>query len=70
MGKLVRVNARISQSISDWLEERSEETGISKSALISLSLEQSRERERNSDQLDILKQILDQVQLESDKKNL
>ena len=67
MSNLVRVNARISQSISDWLEERSKETGLSKSALISLALEQSRTQQQNADQLDILRRILDKVDLEEEQ---
>lgn len=38
----VRVNARISQSANEWLEKRSAETALSKSALIALAVENYR----------------------------
>jgi len=36
---LVRVNTRISPQINEWLDHKSKETGVSKSALIHLALE-------------------------------
>lgn len=42
MAELVRVNTNISKDINDWLAERSAKTGISKSTLIHLALEQYR----------------------------
>lgn len=36
---MVRVNTRISKDINDWLDARSESTGIPKSTLIFLALE-------------------------------
>lgn len=37
--KAVRVNARISKSSNDWLDRKALETGVNKSALISLAVE-------------------------------
>lgn len=37
---LVRVNTRISPTINEWLDNKSKRTGISKSALIHMILEQ------------------------------
>lgn len=37
--KAIRVNCRISKKANDWLDRRSVETGISKSSLISLAVE-------------------------------
>lgn len=37
---IVRVNTRLSKKMNDWLDKRSAETGISKSSLIYLALEQ------------------------------
>jgi predicted DNA-binding protein len=37
---LFRVNARISTSQNDWLDNESEKTGISKSGLVQLAVEQ------------------------------
>jgi predicted DNA-binding protein len=36
----VRVNSRISAEVNDWLDRRSKETGIPKSSIIHLALEQ------------------------------
>ncbi|MCU5568228.1 ribbon-helix-helix domain-containing protein [Bacillus paranthracis] len=40
MGEMVRVNTRISSKMNDWLDKYSKETGIPKSTLIHLALEQ------------------------------
>lgn len=42
MANLVRVNTNISSEINEWLNSRSEKTGISKSALILIALDQYR----------------------------
>jgi len=40
VAEMVRVNARISKTLNDWLDKRSKETGVPKSTLIFLGLEQ------------------------------
>jgi len=40
MSEMVRVNTRISKTCNEWLDKRSEETGVPKSTLIFLALEQ------------------------------
>lgn len=40
MAEMVRVNTKISKKMSDWLEYQVEETGLTKSAIIFLALEQ------------------------------
>jgi len=37
---MVRVNTRISKRLSDWLDSESDETGLPKSTIILLALEQ------------------------------
>ena len=37
--ELVRVNTRISRKVNAWLDDKSKRTGISKSALIHMALE-------------------------------
>lgn len=37
---MLRVNTRISKEVNDWLDERSKVTGVPKSTLIFLALEQ------------------------------
>ncbi len=39
MADVVRVNTRISRKLNEWLKRRSHSTGLSKSALIMLALE-------------------------------
>ena len=40
MADMVRVNTRVSKHINDWLDKESEETGVPKSTLIFLALDQ------------------------------
>lgn len=42
MANLVRVNTNISSEINEWLNARSDKTGISKSALILIALDSYR----------------------------
>ena len=62
MSRLARINARISVSMNDWLDEESEETGLSKSAIVSLALEQYRLQKQNMDQLSQLNVMLKEMQ--------
>jgi len=39
MADVVRVNTRISRTLNEWLNSRSHKTGLSKSTLIMLALE-------------------------------
>lgn len=39
MVKMVRVNTRISSTLNNWLDEESKQTGVPKSTLVMLSLE-------------------------------
>lgn len=39
MSEMVRVNTRISKKLNDWLDEYSQESGVPKSTLIHLALE-------------------------------
>mgnify|MGYP003550015511 CR=1 FL=1 len=40
MAEMVRVNTRVSKHINDWLDKESEDTGVPKSTLIFLALDQ------------------------------
>lgn len=40
MAEMVRINTRISSSLNEWLDKQSERTGVPKSTLIHLALEQ------------------------------
>lgn len=37
--EMVRVNTRVSKPVNEWLDKRSEETGVPKSTLIFLAIE-------------------------------
>lgn len=39
MAEMVRVNTRISKTLNDWLDRQSAETGVPKSTLVMLALE-------------------------------
>lgn len=40
MANMVRVNSRVSEDVNDWLDTESKRTGVAKSTLIYLALEQ------------------------------
>lgn len=40
MAQMVRINTRISSLLNEWLDKRSEITGVPKSTLVFLALEQ------------------------------
>lgn len=44
MAEMIRVNTRISPEMMRWLDERTKETGIPKSTLIMLALEEYRKQ--------------------------
>lgn len=44
MAEMVRVNTRVSKQVNDWLDRRSEETGVPKSTLIFLAIEDYRKQ--------------------------
>lgn len=44
MAEMIRVNTRISPEMMKWLDNRTEETGIPKSTLIMLALEEYRKQ--------------------------
>ncbi|EJP0467881.1 hypothetical protein [Nocardia sp. NPDC019309] len=39
MAKMIRVNTSVSTTMNDWLNKQSEETGIPKSTIVMLALE-------------------------------
>lgn len=62
----VRVNSRISAEINDWLDKRSKETGVPKSSLIHIALEQYMMQVRSMNALELnqgtLKQLFEKVE--------
>lgn len=51
MADVVRVNTRISRTLNEWLNSRSYKTGLSKSALIMLALENYYQQTEAVDQM-------------------
>lgn len=47
--KAFRVNARISQTTNQWLDEESQRIGISKGAIINLALDEYRNKKKSAD---------------------
>jgi predicted DNA-binding protein len=62
---MVRVNTRISSEVNDWLDAKSKKTGVPKSAIIHLALEQYIMQIRSVDALELsqgtLKELFDKV---------
>lgn len=64
---MVRVNTRISAEVNDWLDERSKKTGVPKSAIIHMAVEQYIMQLRSVDALELsqgtLRQLFEKVQI-------
>lgn len=73
MAEMVRINTRISKRLSDWLDKETEETGVPKSTIIYLALEQyMTQREAMSmmnDKMPIYKELLEKIE-KLEKANL
>lgn len=54
----VRVNSRISAEINDWLDQRSKKTGVPKSSIIHLALEQYMMQLRSIEAMEVSKETL------------
>lgn len=46
MAEMVRINTRISKTLNDWLDAKSEETGVPKSTLVFMSLDATMNQEK------------------------
>lgn len=61
MADLVRINTNISKDANDWLASRSERTGMSKSALIHMSIEHYRNQVELIDQMPKISQFMQTI---------
>lgn len=61
MADLVRINTNISKDANDWLAARSDRTGMSKSALIHMSIEHYRNQVELIDQMPKIAQFMQMV---------
>jgi predicted DNA-binding protein len=59
--EMVRINTRISKEVNDWLDNKSAKTGISKSALVYLALEQYIQQQKVADDMPKMMEILTEL---------
>lgn len=62
MAEMIRVNTRISKPINDYLDRRSEETGVPKSTLIYLALETWMNQQQAINVIPEMKKMLEQLE--------
>jgi len=62
MAEMQRVNTRISPEMMAWLDERTEETGIPKSTLIMLALEDYRKQHQAIDMVGVLSELVQRLE--------
>jgi predicted DNA-binding protein len=65
MADMVRVNTRISKTLNEWLDEQSRETGVPKSTLVMLALENyytQREVMRNMSDMSAILSKLEEIE--------
>jgi predicted DNA-binding protein len=60
--EMVRVNTRISKKLNDWLDKQSAETGVPKSTLIHLALENYVQQKEAMDTMGLLLHKLDELE--------
>lgn len=58
---MVRINTRISREVNDWLDAKSERTGVSKSTLIYLALEQYIQQQRVADDMPKMMEMITEL---------
>lgn len=58
---LFRLNVRVSQKQNTWLEEESAETGLSKSALVQLAVENYIQQKKTVDAMGTMNELVDKL---------
>lgn len=61
MSCMVRINTRISKTLNDWLDKRSKETGVPKSTLVFLAIEQYMQQQKTLDMVECLSSAVEAV---------
>lgn len=61
MSCMVRINTRISKTLNDWLDKRSKETGVPKSTLVFLAIEQYMQQQKALDMVDGLSDVVEAI---------
>jgi hypothetical protein len=67
--EMVRVNTRISKEINDWLDEQSASSGVPKSTLIFLALEQYMSHKKAANMLPLVQQLMADVERMKNSSN-
>lgn len=67
MPEMVRVNTRISSDLNDWLDEQYEKSGIPKSTIVMLALENYRKEKMVLDNMGDYQKIIQQLEKLSTK---
>lgn len=70
LAEMVRVTTRISAEINDWLDDRTNKTGIPKSTLILLALEQYINQHNALNSMKDIEQVLEQLNLFNELKGI
>lgn len=71
MGEMIRVNTRVSKDVNDWLDNESKRTGVAKSTLIYLALEQYINQKRAISAMDEMKELVERMEsLETKVENV
>lgn len=60
----VRLNTRVSHDLNDWLDKKSEEMAISKSALVAIAVENYRKEKETVEALPALLKKLEELGIE------
>jgi predicted DNA-binding protein len=61
MSGMVRINTRISKTLNDWLDKRSRETGVPKSTLVFLAIEQYMQQQKAMDMVGDLSSVVEAI---------
>lgn len=62
MADMVRVNTRISKKLNDWLDKKSNETGVPKSTLIFLAIENYVQQHDAMDTMKDVTKVIDKIE--------
>lgn len=61
VAEMVRVNTRVSKEVNDWLDNKSARTGVSKSTLIYLALEQYIQQQHVVNEMPRMMEMLEEL---------
>lgn len=68
--EMIRINTRVSPEMMEWIEKRTEETGIPKSTIIMLALEEYRKQHQALDMVTVLGDLVERLHnIESELSN-